>query len=167
MKKRVLLLVMAFVFCFVSMPLTRVQAAKTTTTTTTTTTTEPEDAEDSEGDNAIEDEDDGDAAGEFTKYDLMVSPEKKTLKVGKSFTISIMPTDDSEWEDYSDEEWEEIVAENIDNISFRSTKSSVASVNKTTGKVKAKKKGTAVIKTTIDLVNGESVTFKTKVYVKK
>lgn len=164
MKKRLLLVVLALVFCFASMPLGKVWAAKAATTTVIMMGGE-EDGE--EEDNSIEDEESGDNAGELTKYDLAVSPEKKTLKVGKSFTINVLAADDSEWEDYPDEEWEEILAENIDNISFRSTKSSVASVNKVTGKVKAKKKGTAVIKTTIDLANGESVTFKTKVYVTK
>ena len=47
-----------------------------------------------------------------------------------------------------DEEWEEILDNNIDNITFKSTKSSVAYVS-TKGKVKGKKKGSAIIKTTI------------------
>ena len=113
--------------------------------------------------NKVETEDE--AGGELTKSDLKVSPAKKTIKVGKSFYIDIKAVDESEWEDLSEEEWKEICEENIDNISFRSTKSSVASVGKTSGKVNGKKKGTAIIKTTIDFANGESATYKTKVYV--
>jgi len=110
-------------------------------------------------------EDEEEAGGELTKSDLKVSPAKKTIKIGKSFYIQIQAVDESEWEDLSKEEWEEICEENIDNISFRSTKSSVASVGRTSGKVTGKKKGSAIIKTTIDFANGESATYKTKVYV--
>lgn len=116
---------------------------------------------------AGEAEDEEEISGELTKSDLKVSPAKKTIKIGDSFSIRIMAVDESEWIDLSAEEWEEICEENIDNISFRSTKSSVASVGKTTGKIKGKKKGSAIIKTTIDFANGESATYKTKVYVKR
>lgn len=113
----------------------------------------------------VSNSDEDEAGGELTKSDLKVSPAKKTIKVGKSFYINIKAVDESEWEDLSKDEWEEICEENIDNISFRSTKSSVASVGKTSGKVKGKKRGSAIIKTTIDFANGESGTYKTKVYV--
>lgn len=108
-----------------------------------------------------------DYAGELSKNDIKVYPAKKTIKVGQTIKIKIVVQDTSEWADLSDEEWEELCQENIDSIKFRSTKSSIASVGKNSGKVKGKKKGTAVIKTTINLANGESVIYKTKVYVTK
>lgn len=71
----------------------------------------------------------------------------------------------SVWEDLTKEEWEEICMENIDLVIFRSTNKKVATVNRRTGKVIGRKKGTALIKTTVFLSNGEAVVFKTKVYV--
>lgn len=155
MKKKLVTLMLAFALCVSFIPSAAVEKVKAADVTT------------GEVNGDVIDEDDEDSSGEFTKYDLSVLPAKKTVSVGKSFTIRIVPTDESEWADIPDEEWDEICEENIDSIEFRSTKSSIASVNKVTGKVKAKKKGTAVIKTTINLVNGESVTFRTKVYVTK
>ncbi len=107
-----------------------------------------------------------DVSGQFTKEDLAVFPAKKTIQIGETFYINIINVD-SEFDDYPDEEWDEICLENIDSIAFRSTKSSVASVNKSTGKVKGKEKGVAIIRTTINFANGESVTYKTKIYVTK
>ena len=119
-------------------------------------------SDDEQVDGDLEDEDDPIPAGEFTKYDIRTSPARKTIRVGKSFYIDVKPESDTEWEDYTDEEWDEICEENIDSISYRSTESSVASVNKTTGKVTARKKGIATIKTKISLANGETGIYKTK-----
>lgn len=108
---------------------------------------------------------DGDLlAGEIRRDDLQVSPSKKTIKKGKSFKITIAAVGGSEWADLPDEEWQEIVDANVDSITFRSTKTAVASVSKA-GKVTAHRKGTATIKTTINLACGDTITLKTKVYV--
>ncbi|MDE6615314.1 MAG: hypothetical protein K2K35_02020 [Lachnospiraceae bacterium] len=104
---------------------------------------------------------------ELSASELAVNPEKKEIKKGKSFYISLVPADKSDWEGFSEEEWDEICEENIDSIEYSSTKKTVAYVNSFNGKVKARKKGSAVIKTTVSLVNGETVTLKTKVTVKK
>lgn len=111
-------------------------------------------------------EDDEDDSGELTKGDILASPAKKTIKVGKSFYITLHPSDecDSEYADLPDEEWDELVDQNIDSITFRSTKSSVASVNGK-GKVKGKKKGSAIIKTTVTFRDGSEGIYRTKVYV--
>lgn len=116
----------------------------------------------------IPDDDDEEAdpsTTEIIKDDLIVKPAKKTIKIGQSFYISLAAALDSDYEDLPDEEWEEVLENNIDSITFRSTKTSVASVNSRTGKVKGLRKGNAVIKTTVNLANGQTVTFKTKVYV--
>lgn len=121
--------------------------------------------DDEQVDGYMEDEDDTINAGEFTKYDIRTSPARKTIRIGKSFYITVKPERNTEWEDYTDEEWDEICEENIDEIYYRSTKSSVASVNKETGKVTARKKGVATIKASVSLANGETAVYKTKVYV--
>lgn len=124
-------------------------------------------AEENDDDDDAEAWDDEEEDGrELTKGDIVASPAKKTIKVGKSFYISLHPSDecDSEYADLPDEEWDELVDENIDSITFRSTKSSVASVNGK-GKVKGKKKGSAIIKTTVTFRDGSEGTYKTKVYV--
>lgn len=112
-----------------------------------------------------EDEEPG-TAGELTKNDLRVTPASKTVAKGKKFTVKVTLKKGAVDPELTKEELEELLEENIDSITFRSKKSSVASVNEETGKVTAKKKGTAVITATVNLVNGESVTFKTKVRVK-
>ena len=122
--------------------------------------------------NRYEDEDDDDwdddmdemFSGELTKYDVRTSPSKKTIRIGKSFYINVVAQADSQFEDMPDEEWDELIEENIDSITFRSTKSSVASVN-SKGKVKGKKKGSATIKTTVTFRDGSEGIYKTKVYV--
>ncbi len=122
--------------------------------------------------NRYEDEDDDDwdddmdemFSSELTKYDVRTSPSKKTIRIGKSFYINVVAQADSQFEDMPDEEWDELCEENIDSITYRSSKSSVASVS-SSGKVTGRRKGTALIKTEINLVNGESVVYKTKVYV--
>ena len=113
-----------------------------------------------------EDEVEPDECTELTKGYVVASPAKKTIKVGKSFYINLYPSDefDKEYGDLPDEEWDELIDENIDGITFRSTKSSVASVN-SKGKVKGKKKGTATIKTTVTFRDGSEGIYKTKVYV--
>lgn len=99
--------------------------------------------------------------------DIAITPAKKTIKKGKSFYITYVPAKGSAYKKLSDQEWDEICNNNIQSISFKSKKSSIASVNKFTGKVKARKKGTVAINTTIKLGNGESMTCKTKVTIKK
>lgn len=118
-------------------------------------------------DDSYEDEDEDIEAVTITADDLTVTPAKKTIKVKKSFTIGVALKDEKEFSDVSDEEIDEMIDDSIDQISFRSTKSSVAYVNKTTGKVIGKKAGSAYIKTTIICADGSSKTFKTKVYVRK
>ncbi len=166
MKRKLIISMLTAAMAFSVVP-TAYVTAKTTTTTVIEEDEEEEEDSDSDDDYGLDDEDDGDDewAGELTKGDIRTTPSKKTIKIGKSFYINVIPADDTEWEDLPDEEWEELCEENIDNISFRSTKSSVASVNKTTGRVKGKRKGSAVIKATIDLANGDSAVYKTKVYV--
>ena len=113
-----------------------------------------------------EDEVEPDECTELTKGYVVASPAKKTIKVGKSFYINLYPSDefDKEYGDLPDEEWDELIDENIDGITFRSTKSSVASVN-SKGKVKGKKKGSATIKTTVTFRDGSEGIYKTKVYL--
>lgn len=98
--------------------------------------------------------------------DITVSPAKITIHKGQAFTIKVVVVGGSEFDDLSEEEWYEIYEDNLDSIKFRSSKSSVVAVGKT-GKVKGCKRGSAVIRTTVNLSNGDSKTFKTKVYVKK
>ena len=123
-------------------------------------------AEENDDADSWEDEDEDEESGQLTEGNVVVSPAKKTIKVGKSFYIDLYPSDefDSEYGDLPDEEWDELIEENIDSITFRSTKSSVASVN-SKGKVKGKKKGSATIKTTVTFRDGSEGIYKTKVYV--
>jgi len=109
---------------------------------------------------------DPDDSQELTKGDIVVSPAKKTIKIGKTFYIDLYPSKDVDeaYADLPDEEWEELLEESIDGITYRSSKSSVAIVN-SSGKVKGKKKGSAVIKTTVTFRDGSEGTYKTKVYV--
>lgn len=168
MKKKLFTLLTAVAVCFSMIPSAAANAKTTTTTIIEDSETENDD-DDSSNMSMDEDEDDNETGeipgGELTKYDLSVYPAKKTIRIGQSFNIDIVATDESEFADLDDPEWEELCSENIDSISFRSSKTSVASVNKVTGKVKGRKKGTAIIKTTIDLANGESITLKSKIYV--
>ncbi len=168
MKKKLLTLLLSAAVCVSAIPGSVANAAKTTTTTIIDNEEKGDDDIDDDDAAASTDDDDDDVPGmELTKYDLSVYPAKKTIRIGQSFTIDITATDESEFADLDDEEWDELCENNIDSISFRSTKTSIASVNKTTGRVKGKKKGNAVIKTTIHLANGESVTLKSKIYVKR
>lgn len=98
--------------------------------------------------------------------DITVAPARITIRKGQSFMIKVIAVGGGEFDDLSEEEWYEIYEDNLDSIKFRSSKSSVVAVGKT-GKVKGRKRGSAVIRTTVNLSNGESRTFKTKVYVKK
>ncbi|MCI9125255.1 MAG: VWA domain-containing protein [Eubacterium sp.] len=95
--------------------------------------------------------------------DIAVYPAKKTISKGSKFQIKLTADADS---DISQEEFDKMVEESVDSITYRSTKSSVASVNKKTGVVTGKKKGTAEIRTTVYTADGKSRTYKTKVYVK-
>lgn len=124
-----------------------------------------DEADEDDGDEADDDGDDDDAY-ELTKDDLVVKPAKKTIKVKNSFTINVRPSEDivDEYADLPKEEWRELLEQNIDGITYRSSRSAVASVNRQ-GKVKGKKRGSAVIKTTITFRDGSEGSYKTKVYV--
>ena len=112
-----------------------------------------------------DDDDNDDVMGsELSKYDISISPVRKTLKKGKSFVIRIILINDF-YNDLEFEETQDLLNKSIDYITFRSTKNKVAKVGRRTGKVTGMKKGTSSIKTTVFLSNGESVSFKTKVYV--
>lgn len=117
-------------------------------------------------DNGCDDDEWGDfAGGELTKYDLTIIPAKGNIKKGESFKIKIIPESGTVWEELTNKEWKEFCKDNFDFVIFRSTNSKVAAVNRITGKVIGRKKGTALIKTTVNISNGETVTFKTKVVV--
>lgn len=159
MRKKLLVLGLAAIVGASSVPVTNIL-----TNTSKVMAAQSDDDEDSD---AEEWEDNGDdIACILTKGDIVVSPAKKTVKVGKSFNINLNASDeiDEEYQDLPDEEWEELFDENTDNVTYRSTRSSVASVN-SKGKVKAKKKGTAIIKTTVTFRDGSEGTYKTKIYV--
>ena len=130
--------------------------------------TDSSDYDEGDGYDSEDEEEENEESTELTKGDIKVSPAKKTIKVGGSFNIEVYPSDDvsDEYADMPDEEWEEILDNNIDNITFKSTKSSVAYVS-TKGKVKGKKKGSAIIKTTITFADSSEGIYKTKVYVKR
>lgn len=104
-------------------------------------------------------------AGELTKHDIVVVPAKRTLRIGQSFHINIGASDESEFEDLDDEEWDELIGSNIESITFQSSKNSIASVNSRNGKVTGHQKGTSVVVSHIQLSNGENISYKTKVYV--
>ncbi len=97
--------------------------------------------------------------------DISVNPKSKIIKKGKVFYIEIVPANKNDW--VSSDEWEEVCGDNIASVEFTSTKSSIVSASKFNGKIKGKKKGTAIIKTKITLINNESIVLKTKVTVKK
>lgn len=101
---------------------------------------------------------------EISQKDIKVTPAKKTIDKKKSFNIKV-ELRKSFTEGMEQEEIDEMWADSIDDITYRSTKSSIASVNQD-GKVKAKKKGKAVIKTTLTLADGKEYIYKTTVYVK-
>lgn len=98
--------------------------------------------------------------------DIRVTPARKTVLKGQKFSINVVAAGGSEFDDLTEEEWYDIYERSIDSVEFRSTKSNVAYVSRN-GKVTGRKQGSAVIKTTINFSGGDSVTFKTKVYVKK
>lgn len=162
MRKKLLVLGLAAIVGASSVPVTNIL-----TNTSKVMAAQSEDEDEDDGEDWDDSDDDFTEAGcELTKGYVVASPAKKTIKVGKSFTIELYPSDDfdKEYGDLPDEEWDELIEENIDGITFRSTKSSVAAVN-SKGKVKGKKKGSAIIKTTVTFRDGSEGTYKTKVYV--
>ena len=108
--------------------------------------------------------DDDERAVAIPADEIIVVPAKKTILKGNKFQIKLSAR--LEEEDLDREELDALVAESIDSVTFRSTKSSVASVNSSTGVVTGKKKGSATIKTTIHTADGKTRTLKTVVYVK-
>lgn len=156
MRKRLFMLTMAVIVGFSTLPMTEISAKKSA---------DYEEDDDDYYDDDDYDNDDEESC-ELTKGDIIVTPAKKTIKVGSSFSLGLYPSAeiDEEYADLPDEEWEELLNENIDGITYRSTRSSVAYVSKT-GRIKGKKKGSAIIKTTISFSDGSEGTYKTKVYV--
>lgn len=167
MKKRIIAVLLAFAICSIPMPVS-VQAGgvETEDYADEDDIWEDNDEEDPDTDYEIDPEPDIIEANTLIPEDIRVSPAKKTILKGKTFQIEIVAAGGSEFDDLTEEEWYDIYERSIDSIVFRSTKSNVAYVSRT-GRVTARKRGSAVIKTTINLSNGDSVTFKTKVYVKK
>ena len=106
-----------------------------------------------------------DQAGEIIKEDICIAPAKKTINVGRSFSISFKADPKGEYSWLSKEEFNAMLMENVDSITYRSTNSSIAYVNKYTGRVSGRRPGYAVIRTYVNLSSGESAIFKTKVYV--
>lgn len=104
-------------------------------------------------------------AHEMTKSDICVTPAKKTLRIGRSFFISIQAEEGSPYEDLPDEDWDELTEENIEEITYKSSKPHIASVDTGTGKVKGLRKGTAVITSLIRFSDGTAASFKTKIHV--
>lgn len=82
--------------------------------------------------------------------DISLSFTKITLKKGKKISLTIKSKS---------------TIKEIKQISFKSTKSKIASVT-SNGKISAKKKGKANIKTTVVLTNGKRKTFTAKITVK-
>lgn len=102
---------------------------------------------------------------EIAKEDLKVTPSKKTINKQKSFNIKIALTEEFK-DGIEPEEIDAIWEDDIDSITYRSSKSNIASVN-SNGKVTAgKKKGKAIITTTVTLSDGKEYNYKTTVYVK-
>ena len=101
---------------------------------------------------------------EVSKRDIKVTPSKKTISKKKNFNINVVLTKDFT-KDKEQEEIDDIWENDIDSIEYRSSKSSVAYVD-SKGKVTAKKKGKAFIKTIITLADGNEYIYKTTVYVK-
>lgn len=101
---------------------------------------------------------------ELNKEDISVTPAKKTLEKKKKTSIKVTLSKEFT-EDMEPEEVDDIWDSCIDSITYRSSKSNIASVNKS-GKITAKKKGKAIIKTHIALRDGTEYTYKTTIYVK-
>lgn len=97
-------------------------------------------------------EDDAYALGKKILKTIKMKVSSKTLKPGKTYTAAVSA---------------KLNRKNVKSITFSSTKKSVATVNKKTGKVKAKKPGTAIIKAKVTLKNGEVKIVKMKIKVKK
>lgn len=168
MKKKMLVIAMAAIVGVSAFPMAGSAKAVVTKLSQAEDEFEEEEEyeEEVEGEGWDEEDEDEEAAGELTKGDIMITPAKKTIKIGKSFYIGVAPSDEVEeiYADMPDEEWEELVEESIDGITYRSSRSAVASVSKS-GKVKGRKKGSAVITTTVSFSDGSEGSYKTKVYV--
>lgn len=168
MRKKLFVLALAAVVGTSSIPVGHLLSSASSVVAADQDEDEDDDDWDDDEDDWDDDEDDDEISVELTKGYVVVSPAKKTIKVGKSFTLDLYQSAicEKEYGEIPDEEWDELVEECIDDITFRSTKSSVASVN-SYGKVKGKKKGSAIIKTTITFRDGSEGIYKTKVYVTK
>ena len=167
MKKRIVAALLAFVMCSLPMPLS-VQAGGDGSEDYAEEDEALEyfDEEDPDTDYEIDPEPDIIEANTLIPEDLRVSPAKKTMKKGRTFQIQVIAAGGSEFDDLTEEEWYDIYERSVDSVVFRSTKSNAAYVSRS-GRVTARRQGSAVIKTTINLSSGDSVRFKTKVYVKK
>lgn len=163
MRKKFLVLGLAAIVAASSIPVTNIL-----TDTSEVMAAQKDDGDGVENEDEEDYEEDSEIAVELTKGYVKVSPAKKTIKVGKTFMLDLYPSKDFEKEygELPDEEWDELIDDNIDDITFRSSKSSVAYVD-SNGKVKGKKKGSAFIKTTITFADGSEGIYKTKVYVTK
>ena len=167
MKKRIVAVLVACTMCSIPMPLC-VQAGGNGSEDYADGDVAWEDNDDSDPytDYEIDPEPDIMEANTLIPEDIRVSPSKKTILKGEVFQIQVIAAGGSEFDDLTEEEWYDIYERSVDSVVFRSTKSNVAYVSRT-GRVTARRRGSAVIKTTINLSSGDSVTFKTKVYVKK
>jgi len=87
------------------------------------------------------------ASVEPAKGHIATIPAKTKINISASFILYLCPNEeiDEEWEELPDEEWEELLDDNIDGITYRSSKSSLSYVNKNE-KIKSKLNGSAAIK---------------------
>lgn len=100
---------------------------------------------------------------ELCKNDIKVTPARKTISRKKSFNIKV--TLARKVIEDRRIELKDIWENSISSITFRSSRSSVASVN-SQGKVTGQKKGKAIITTTVILADNNKYNYKTVVYVR-
>lgn len=91
--------------------------------------------------------------------------QKKTIRVGKSFTLKLKPANGFAWGSIAGD-WKKFCDSVVESVSFSSSNSKVAAVGKLTGKVKGKKAGSAVIRTVVKFKDGGKEIYTTKVIVK-
>jgi hypothetical protein len=98
--------------------------------------------------------------------DLKMTPKKKTLRVGESFTLDLVAEDEDFWDEYDDDVWEASYDE-IE-VEYKSKKPYYVKVN-SKGEVTAKHKTKGYVKiiTTVYFQDGGMQKYTTQVYVKK